>query len=508
MSRDVGARIVKNSLFNLLRTVITVPITLLLMPYIIRHLGKEEFGIWALVGVISSYAQLSDFGITESLIKFMAEFKAREDTLRLNQLINTALTLYVIISIIISPLFVFILPFVAGKILNIPGELQVKAIYVFTIAVVLFFVNMLMGVFNSLIIGFQRMGHSNLINLVSTVMMACGTIFFLESGFGLVGLIYNNVLVTVLVIFLNLRVARYLFKPMRINPFVFFSKEMCNNIFHFSWKIQVSNLAVLMILQIDRVLLSHFVGLASVSYYEVANRIASQARALVATVFNPIAPASSELQANDEKEKLAGLYRRSFKYMAISAVPFSILIIALAHPFVRTWIGPGYEVSAVTMQLLMAAYMVNLLTGPGSWILNGINKPHISMRSSLVAGVTNLVLCLLLVRWIGYYGIIIGIFSSLFTSALYFIWMVHKNIEGIEWSIYRRALARPLVLSVAMAVLLLLLDRVTIIRGYPVLCLLGLVYMAVVMCGITRGDYLDDFDRTVMGRLNPLRLFS
>ena len=84
MSSEVGSRIAKNSIFNLIRTIIAVPVMLSITPYIIRHLGKEEFGLWALVGVISSYAQLSDFGITESLIKFIAEFKARGESQRLN----------------------------------------------------------------------------------------------------------------------------------------------------------------------------------------------------------------------------------------------------------------------------------------------------------------------------------------------------------------------------------------------------------------------------------------
>lgn len=508
MSSDTGSRIAKNSIFNIIRTFLTVPIVLLLTPYIIRHLGKQEFGIWALVGVISSYAQLSDFGITESLVKFMAEYQARNDTERINKLINTAFTVYLLLSATCCLLFLLVLPYVVEKILNIPQSLQDKALHVFTIAIVLFSINMVMGVFGSLIIGFQRMGYSNLISLSSTVLTAAGTVFFLYNGYGLAGLIYNNCIVTLFVVMANILAARYIFPQLRINPFVWFSKEILAKIFGFSWKVQITNITQLMIFQVDRILLSHYLGLEAVSYYEVANRIATQARSFVASIFSPMVPAASALHATEENDKVTGLYRRSFKYMTIAAVPFSLLVIALAYPFIRTWMGPHFETSAITLQLLMGAYMLNLMTGPGSFILSGINKPHVSMRSSILAGITNLILCLLFVRWIGYYGIILGILISIVTSGGYFIWMVHKNIQGLSWRIYLDSLLKPLMVSICACVSLVLIDRFYLIDSYFILVLLGIMYAFVVCYALFQGRYLDAFDRMTISKLNPLRSFK
>ena len=472
------------------------------------NLGKQEFGIWALVGVISSYAQLSDFGITESLIKFMAEYEARKDSRRLNQLINTSLVVYLALSLLCCSLFVMILPYITDRILNIPPQLQAKANYVFTIAIILFFANMVMGVFGSLIIGFQRMGYSSLIGLVSTVITACGTIAFISQGYGLAGLIYNNAIVTLFVIFFNVFAAKRLFPALCVNPFSYFSREILKKIFSFSWKVQVSNLTQLMVYQLDRVLLSHYVGLEAVSYYEIANRIATQARGFIASIFAPMTPAASALQANEHTDKIAGLYRRSYKYMAIAAVPFMTLLISLAHPFIKTWMGPGYETSAITMQLLLAAYMLTLFTAPGSYILSGINKPQIGMQSSLLAGVTNVFVCLSLVQLIGFYGVVIGVFTSIAVSAGYFIWMVQKNIQGLEWSMYQHSMSRPFVVAVGLAVALMCIDAVLPLRGYLVLCAAGFVYMAAVRFALYKGTYLDDFDRETLAKLNPLRMIK
>jgi O-antigen/teichoic acid export membrane protein len=508
LSSETGSRIAKNSIFNVVRTFLSVPITLLLTPFIIKHLGKQEFGIWALVGVISSYAQLSDFGITESLIKFMAEYEARKDSRRLNQLINTSFVVYLVLSVLCCSLFIMVLPFITDRILSIPPQLQAKANYVFTIAIILFFANMVMGVFGSLIIGFQRMGYSSLIGLVATVIAACGTLVFISQGYGLAGLIYNNAIVTVFVMASNIFAAKRLFPHMCFSPFSYFSSDILSKMFSFSWKVQVTNITQLMVYQLDRVLLSHFAGLEAVSYYEVANRIATQARGFITSIFSPMVPAASALQAVAGGDKIAGLYRRSFKYMAIAAVPFMTLLIALAPPFVMTWMGPGYETSAITMQLLLAAYMIVLFTAPGSYILSGINKPQINMRSSLLAGVANLILCLSLVQLVGYYGVVIGIIGSIVISAVYFVWMVQKNIPGLHWKMYPQNMLRPIVVAAGLAAAVLLLDSIHPLRGYLTLCVVSLLFMAAVRFAFYLGSYLDDFDRATLAKLNPLRVFT
>jgi len=504
LSSEVGSRIAKNSIFNFARTLLTIPITILITPFIIKHVGREEFGIWALVGVISSYAQLSDFGITDSLIKFMAEYKAKNDHHQLNRLVNTAFVVYIFMSIVFCAIFFFALPLIITTILNIPPELVKKATYVFTIAIALFFVNMTMSVFGSLIVGFQRMGYSNLISFVSTIMMACGTFIVLSQGLGLEGLIHNNALITIFVIVSNLFVAWRLFPQMRLNPFKHFSRETLKLIFSFSWKVQLSSISNLLVYQVDRVLLSHYLGLGAVSSYEVANRIATQARVFIASVFTPMVPAASSLQATDETDKLRGLYNRSMKYMAVAAIPFSALVIALAHPFVRTWLGEGYTTSAYTMQFLMFAYMINLLPGPGNFILHGINKPHIPMLNSIGAGITNLVLCFILVQQFGYYGIIIGILATIAIFSLTFIFMVHKEIHGLSWSLYTNIYVKPIIVSTALCAMLVVINMLLPFKGYILLSLLSLIYFAIVSFVMLKGSYFDQFDRLTLSKLNPL----
>ncbi len=503
MSRDIDIRIARNSLYNVGRTLASIPILLALTPYIMNRIGAEEFGVWALVGVISSYAQLGDFGITDSLIRFVAEFKARNETENINRIVNTALVLYLVLGVLSFLLFMRFLPFIIRDILSIPGRLEAEVSHVFTLSIALFFANLGFSVFNSLIVGFQRLDLSNAVSLASVLLMAAGTVFFLGAGYGLVGLVYNNIVAAAFVAASNLWLSKKLFPEMKLNPLRYVDRTTLQHIWSFSWKVQLSNVSQLMIFQIDRIMISHYVGVTAVGYYEIANRVASPARSFIASIFTPMAPAASELQATGSGNLVAELYRRALKYMCMTAIPFFVLVAALAHPFLTAWMGKGYETSSITLECLAIAYAINLLTGPGAFLLGGINKPEIAMKSSLLAGLLNVVLCLVLVRTVGYYGVIMAITVSIFVSGLYFLYMLHRSVPGLSYASYPASLGRPILAALCAGALAAFVSSLWRQPSFPSLSVAASAGVALACVILTAGRYLDEYDRRTFTRLIP-----
>lgn len=503
MASDIAPRLARNSGYFVIKSFVALAAMLLITPYILKTIGKDHYGIWALAGVMTSYAQLSDFGITESLVKYTAEYHAKKDSASLNRLVNTVLFSYLGIALAVGWGLFVSLPFVAAEILKIPAVLQPQAVEIYRLAVIVFLVNMLFGVFSSIIVGSQQIGFSTAIYIVSTLISAGGTIMFLQHGWGLRGLVINSAMVAVVTSMLNIAVASRLFPDLRINFLQFIDRAMLKQILNFSWKVQASSISHVMIFQIDRILLSRYLGLESVAYYEIGSTAASYARSFLAAVISPLCPAASELSARKEFSLITGLYNRSFKLIAMLALPLCLLVIALARPFIAVWVGPGFDLAAVTLQLLMPAYVINVLTGPGSFILNGINRPDISMRSALFAGVTNLFLCIFLVKTIGYFGLIIGISTSLVVSALYFAFMLHRVIPELKWDLYPPVFIKPLLLSTPFAVTLYCLTTWYDLADILSLAFLSCAYALLVSWMTLNSSYLDGFERGIIRGILP-----
>lgn len=469
-------------------------------PYILNHLGKEEFGIWALMTLFSYFAQITDFGIADSLVKFVAEFQVRDDRERINQLVNTAFVVYSLISMACIILFFSTADLIVGRFLNIPEALHIKAKYALNISIIVFCINLIIGIFTSIFVGFQRFEFSSILSTCSILLSAAGTFIVLTNGLGLIGLVYNSLVISIIMLIASAIVSKCLFNDLSIRFIHYFQVDILMMIIRFGSRVQITNLTQLFIFQIDKILISHYFGLAALSNYEVANRLALQFRSLIASMFAPMIPAASALHAMHEHSRVTSLYRRSFKYMAIIVIPFSSIVIALAHPFVKAWVGSGYDISAWTLQLLMVAFVVNLLTGPGSFILSGINKPQMSMRSSVLAGILNPICCLVFIRWIGYYGVPIGMLTSLLISTAYFVALVHSSIPGLGWHIYGDILTRPLALSVVLCLIVHMLSYLFPLDSFLLLAILGTIYSVVVCIGISYGGYLDDFDHNLIAR--------
>ncbi len=505
MSSDIAPRLARNSALYAIKSLVALAAMLLVTPIIIKSVGRDQYGIWALAGVLTSYAQLSDFGITESLVKYAAEYHAQRDGDQINRLVNTALVFLLGLAIVIGGLLLLLLPVVTDQLLRIPPHFHDEALLVFRLSVVIFLINLVMGVFNSLVISTQQIGYTSLINITSTVIGVAGTLWFLHQGWGLRGLVATNTIVAAVTGGLNMIVARHLFPGLRINFRRWTDRPMMGRIFAFSWKIQASNVSQLMIFQIDRILLSRYLGLEAVALYEIGSNAAYYAKSFLSVIFAPMVPAASALQATDEKSLISGLYNRSFKFMVLLAVPFSFLVMALADPFIRIWMGSGFALSAITLQLLMPAYLVNILCGPGTFILNGINRPDVAMRSAFLAGAANLLLCYILVKTFGYFGLIAGISISLTCSAIYFFFMLHRVLPEVGRGRYWNVFLRPIVISVPAAALLYYLDRFMSLASIPALLAAALVYVSIVFLLLIKSSYLDDFERKIFAGLIPFR---
>ena len=91
----------KNIFSNWIAIVVVGVIAFLLTPFLIHHLGNVEFGLWVLVGSISGYSGLLEFGLRATLQRYVARYRGLNDRAALNQVFMTALVLTLVIGVLI-----------------------------------------------------------------------------------------------------------------------------------------------------------------------------------------------------------------------------------------------------------------------------------------------------------------------------------------------------------------------------------------------------------------------
>src|ERR1700722_2509859 len=94
-------RFAVNVLWNWLGVLVSLASGILLSPYLIRKLGADGYGIWALAFSVIQYYWLLDLGFRSATVKFVAHYSATGETDRIREVLNTGLVYSSIIALVI-----------------------------------------------------------------------------------------------------------------------------------------------------------------------------------------------------------------------------------------------------------------------------------------------------------------------------------------------------------------------------------------------------------------------
>jgi O-antigen/teichoic acid export membrane protein len=113
--------------------------------------------------------------------------------------------------------------------------------------------------------------------------------------------------------------------------------------------------------------------------------------------------------------------------------------------FLDRWLGPEFADSGTVLRLLVAPFGLWLMQLPATNLLLALHKHQLLMKATLIAGVGNLVLSLILASKIGFFGVVIStmIDMSLFYGLLV-PWLAARASRVPLAKYYLQGIARPL----------------------------------------------------------------
>jgi len=503
-SESISHKIIRNTIFNILGKFWGILVALILTPYIIHHIGLERYGIWAIVSVITGYFGLLDFGVSTSFVKYISEYYTKKDVEKINQVVNIGFVFYSIFAgfiialgfIVINPLLTFF---------KIPSPLYNEAAFVFLLGIILFSISNALSPFGAIQTGLQRMDITNKVAIAISIPMIIGTIFFLEAGYGLPGLMVNNAIILAINSIVNIVIAFKILPELRFNPF-FFSREMGKRLFSYGIKVQAARLENVFTFQTDKLLISHFLSVGLVSFYQLGSVIINKARDLPLLLISAIIPAASEIEARGDKRKLYDLYSRGTKYLALIGTPLIVFVFLSAPLIMLTWMGGNYEKSVLVIQILAPCYLINLLSGVGTSMALGLGKPELQMKAGLLQLILNIILSIILVIVIGFAGIVIATLISLSLSSIWFMEMFHKHMGYSLLDFVKKTFVLPLIVSIFAGCTILGLNYTINLLNLPSNRLLNLtiltaeavIFMLVYILAILRTNLLDNYDKNLI----------
>jgi len=507
--QSISQKIIRNTIFNAIGRFWSILVGLFLTPYIVHHIGVERYGILAIVGVITGYFGLLDFGIGISFVKYIAEFYTKKDYEKINQVINTGFVFYSIFAlVIIAAGFLFINPLLTF--FKIPQALFNEAHFVFLLGIIIFGISNALSPFRAIQGGLQRMDITNKVSIAISIPMILGTIFFLESGYGLPGLMVNNAIIFVISSTTNLFIAFKILPELRFSLFSI-SKKVFKILWVFGYKVRVGQIAGTMVTQVDKLLIGYFLSISSVTFYTLGSSIIEKAQSIPTLLLTALLPAFFEINAKDDREKLLNAYIRGTKYLALITLPLFIFLIISALHIMMIWMGQGYESSAWVIQILAIGTIVHILVGVGYSVSLAIGAPEISMRSSLIYTILNIVLSIVLIIKFGFIGTVWGTTISLLIGCGYFFWKLHKKINLPLVNFVKKTILSTTIICISIGLLIAGLSSIVQnflgdlnrIRSLVIFLVQGIVFIILYLIVLRYRKPFDKVDIGIFKNWNP-----
>jgi len=391
----------------------------LLYRYLLKQIGVEMLGVWSVVLSTSSLANLANFGVADSVIRFVALFVKEDDHAKIRQLIFTASLflgfLFLMIAAIIYPFADLILTSI------LPAKYLEAGLSILPYSLGCLILNAVNGVYASVLDGMQKNYIRSMIFGVSSVLLLIMA-YVLVPYYHLKGVAIAQVCQSLfaLLICLSMVVFQTKYNPFKWN----WSKQIFRQIFSYGMKFQFISLLSMLNDPVTKILLGRFGGMAFAGYYEMANRVLLQARGVIVNATQSLIPIMINL-SKDVRE-IQDFYKKVFSNVLFFSVSAMGTIVIAGHLSAFYWIGSYEPVFYYTLVILALSVIVNILNTPAYFFFMAEGDLNKLIQSHILLGFCNAIFGFGLGYVLGGYGVVYGCFLAVLFGSFYILIIFNK----------------------------------------------------------------------------------
>ncbi|HXB68860.1 MAG TPA: oligosaccharide flippase family protein [Candidatus Acidoferrales bacterium] len=420
----------KTSVLLTLQVVVSGITLFILYRFIYRTLGPVNLGLWSLVLATTGVARFTDLGLSGSLGRFVARYRALNDTPRAVLAVETGVISVIALVTGLGVLAFPILRIALAKV--VPHENIAVGLALLPYAVASMIVSSVSGAVQGSLDGCARLDLRAMLAIAGNVIFVTLAVA-LSHSHGLIGLAWAQLFQAILMAATGWIVLRRILPGVPLVPRKW-QKAAFREMIGYSTSYQVAGIAMLLCEPVTKGLLARYGGLADVGLYEMANRVASQFRGLITAPQQSILPMAAA--ANEKgKRAVVHLYETAVENMSAMLLPTLAVLIASAPLISMLWLGKFNPEFVHLLLALALAVGLQTFIGPAYFSLLGVGSAFWIAAGNMTVGICNLLYALPLAHYYGIRGVVAGSVAALLTGSAVIIIRFHKDYT-VPWSIY------------------------------------------------------------------------
>jgi O-antigen/teichoic acid export membrane protein len=395
-----------SAIANVASQLATLGVWFFLTPFLLRRLGTEVFGLWAIVTVLTANAYLLDVGISNALTRDVAASRASGD-------IDGGGASFAAAVRLLAGLGALVLVVGAPVALLAPtlfdpqhaGGADTRAAFALGAATVA--LSLPARATSAALEGLQRFDVTAAIAGLALVLQAAGTVAVLALGGGAVAVLAVPLPMILVSQGIALAVLWRLEPRMRVRgrrP----DRSPIRRMAGFGSWVFVSNLAGHAQTRLDELIVGALVGLQAVTPFTLARRVAELPQSVAAKFLQVLLPIVSAGAATGDRAQVARIFVVGTRAtVALSAVT-GLVFLVLRRPFFDGWIGHSHHPGGWLLAAVIAAVAIDLSMWPAGVVLQGLGLPRRLALFAAGSAAVNVTLSIVLAAALGTAGVAVA----------------------------------------------------------------------------------------------------
>ncbi|MCG5075698.1 flippase [Paraburkholderia tagetis] len=363
----------RSAAFNFAGSVLPMFVALVTTPIYLEQIGAARYGVLAIVWMVQGYFGFLDLGLSSATSNRIAQLEHAQPAER-ESVLWTALLLNAALGIAGGIALYGLMQMLLGY-FDMGPELSAELRPALPCVACLVPLSNLISVFNGALVGRERFGTLNAVQLPVTLMYQLVPLgAALLYGPNLRNLVYGTLAAGVAALLVNAIVVWCVF-PLRLaqGP----RREWVGKLFSFGAWMSVTSLAQPLLETGDRLMISHALGPQAVTYYHVPFNLAVRVRVFPSVFVRTLFPRLSSLDAANAAE----LSTTAIRGLAALLTPMTVFGMFLMHPFLALWVGQEFAMRATSVgETILVGIWINAVAQIAACHLQATGRPGIVAR--------------------------------------------------------------------------------------------------------------------------------
>ncbi len=489
---DRASNAVRNTVYNTLTFGWRVILSLIVTPFLLFWLSNDAYGVFVLALLIYNYLEYLFLGMGDAVTKSIAACKESQ---RRNRIINSAFFTFIALGAVCATGFAIFTAYFLLSTFRIPADLAASSRFVFFVFAATFAINLPLTALSSALRGLQRLDLLNRLLILQVTLATAAMVVALLCGLGLREMILAYASMNVLGYAANYFILKHVFPAFQLS-WRWYDRNETRSLFHFGVPSTIGGFSYLVIYYCNIPMLGMFLPMGVVTYYIVANQLASQIWVISSMAYMAMFPLVSELFSEENLGSVRELYSSATVLILSMTSPIAVALFMLADRIFFYWLASDFQPAVWPLRVLSVAWLISTLASASSFTSRGVGRPRLDATLAASIAVANVGLNLIIIPVHGIPGALAVTVALQAMGSAVNIWLVTRLI-GLESRLaYLGRILKILLASGIPAVVLL-----PSWRSLPLTVAQGVLYLLLYMLILWRFCWSNDEKRILFSQL-------